>query len=145
MSRPKNGRVLCWGLLLASVSSAPMAQETKVQEKPAPQPSIASLAERRQRAAAKQFDLVWQYHRQDRVDTFDVYLWSRLLLDSRRELASKPADRIAACQEHLDRMKDLEALVKKIRRLGFGRSNDVGASEYWRIEAETWLAEARAG
>ena len=36
-------------------------------------------------------------------------------------------------------MKKLEALIKKVRRLGFGRSYDVGASEYYRLEAEFWL------
>jgi hypothetical protein len=40
-------------------------------------------------------------------------------------------------------MKKLEELVKKIRRLGFGRSYDVGASEYYRLEAELWLEKAR--
>ena len=40
-------------------------------------------------------------------------------------------------------MKKLEALIKKIRRLGFGFSNDVGASEYFRIEAQSWVEEAK--
>ena len=62
-----------------------------------------------------------------------------------RSVSKKQADRIAACEEHLDHMKKLEALIKKIRRLGFGRSSDVGGSEYYRIEAEYWLDEARAG
>lgn len=35
-------------------------------------------------------------------------------------------------------------MIKKIRRLGFGRTSDVGASEYFRIEAESWLAEAKS-
>jgi hypothetical protein len=132
--------VVGWGLLLAGLSSAPM-----IQDKPASRSDAASLAERRLRAATGQFNLIWQYYRQDRVDTFDVYLWSRLLLDARREAARQPAERIAACQEHLEHMKDLELLVRKVRRLGFGRSSDVGASEYWRIEAEHWLAQAKEG
>jgi len=115
------------------------------QEKPAPKSDLAALSERRQRAAEKEFELIWQYFRQDRVEAFDVYLWSRLLFDSRCELATRPAGRVAASQEHLNHMKDLEVLVKKVRRLGFGRSSDVGASEYWRIEAECWLAEAKSG
>ncbi len=41
-------------------------------------------------------------------------------------------------------MQKLETLIKKIRRLGFGRSSDVGASAYFRIEAECWLAEAKS-
>ncbi len=42
-------------------------------------------------------------------------------------------------------MKALESLVKKIRKIGFGRSYDVGASEYYRIEAEYWLAVEKSG
>ena len=37
-------------------------------------------------------------------------------------------------------MQKLETLVKKVRRLGFGRSIEVGATEYYRIEADYWLA-----
>jgi hypothetical protein len=126
------------GLILVGLSFAPATQEKRAPERP-------PLAEIRYRAALKQFELVWQYYQQSRVDTFDVYLWSRLLLDARRAVSNRPADRIAACEEHLDHMKKLEALIKKIRRLGFGRSNDVGASEYFRIEAECWLDEAKVG
>ncbi len=56
---------------------------------------------------------------------------------------TKPADRLAALDDHLSRMKKLEALIKKVRRLGFGRSYDVGASEYYRLEAEYWLSQRK--
>lgn len=132
------------GLLLAVISFAPAGQgQGQVQEK---QPSkVALLAEARYRAARKQFDLIWQYYQQSRVESFDVYVWSRLLLDAHRSTSKLPADRITALEEHLDHMVKLEALIRKIRRLGFGRSSDVGASEYYRLEAECWLAEAKAG
>jgi hypothetical protein len=130
--------LLALGLSLAALSFAPAAQEKKPADRP-------PLVEVRRDAARKQFELIWQYYQQNRVDTFDVYLWSRLLLDAQRAVSEKPAERIAACQEHLDHMIRLEALIRKIRRLGFGRSNDVGASEYYRIEAEYWLAEAKGG
>jgi hypothetical protein len=42
-------------------------------------------------------------------------------------------------------MRKLEALVKRVRRLGFGFSTDVGASEYYRLEAEDWLAKGKSG
>ena len=128
------------GLLLVVISFAPAGQG---QEKQAPK--TAALAEARYRAARKQFDLIWQYYQQSRVESFDVYVWSRLLLDARRSISKAPADRITALEEHLDHMIKLEVLIKKIRRLGFGRSSDVGASEYYRVEAEYWLAEAKAG
>lgn len=130
------------GLALVAFALAPTPQG---QPQPDAVPRLAALREQRLRVATKQYDLTWQYYRQDRVETFDVYLWSRLVLDARRAVAKQAAERVAACQEHLDHMKDLESLVRKIRRLGFGRANDVGASEYWRIEAEFWLEEAKAG
>ena len=40
-------------------------------------------------------------------------------------------------------MTRLEQLVKKVRKLGFGFSIDVGATEYYRLEAELWLERAR--
>jgi len=130
-------RLSCWGLLLAVVSVAPVPHG---QEAPKPPP----LAAARYNAARKQFDLTWQYYQQNRVDSFQVYVWSRLLLDAKRGVSGRQADQIAAYEEHLDRMQKLEALIIKIRRLGFGRSSDVGASAYYRIEADCWLAEAKA-
>ena len=126
-----------WGLLLAGLSVAPIPQQNGVpgppERKEAPRPP--AMSEIRLQAAVKQYDLTWQYYQQNRVDTRDVYLWSRLLLDARQAVGKGRADRIRHCEEHLEHMKKLEALIKKIRRLGFGRSSDVGASEYFRIEA----------
>jgi hypothetical protein len=132
----KKRPVLWCGLLLAGASVAPVPQEKEA-------PKQTPLAEARYTAAVKQFNLIWQYFQQSRVDSFDVYLWSRLLLDAGKGVSVKPDRRIAAFEEHVERMKRLESLVKKVRRLGFGRSSDVGASEYYRIEAECWLAEAK--
>ena len=103
-------------------------------------PKAESLAKARHEAAIKQYDETWAYYQQARIDSYQVYVWSRLMLDCRRELTAKPADRIAALEEHLARMKKLEVLITKVRRLGFGRSYDVGAAEYYRLEAEHWLS-----
>jgi len=137
MISAKKLQLLCWGLLLAGASVAPVPQEQEARKQP-------PLAEARYNAALKQFDLIWQYYQQSRVQSFDVYVWSRLLIDARKGVSNRPDKQIAAFEEHLDRMKKLEALIKKVRRLGFGRSSDVGASEYYRIEAECWLAEAKS-
>jgi len=137
MISAKKLQLLCWGLLLAGASVAPVPQGQEARKQ-------APLAEARYNAALKQFDLIWQYYQQSRVQSFDVYVWSRLLMDARKEVSDRPDKQIAAFEEHLDRMKKLEALIKKVRRLGFGRSSDVGASEYYRIEAECWLAEAKS-
>ncbi|MGO8896844.1 MAG: hypothetical protein ACLQU5_00625 [Isosphaeraceae bacterium] len=137
MISAKKLQLLCWGLLLAGASVAPVPQGQEARKQ-------SPLAEARYTAALKQFDLIWQYYQQSRVQSFDVYVWSRLLLDASKGVSDRPDKRIAAYEEHLDRMKKLETLIKKVRRLGFGRSSDVGASEYYRLEAECWLAEAKS-
>jgi hypothetical protein len=137
MIRPGIRRGMLLGLALTALSVAPAPPEEA--------PPRSALAEARLRAARRQFEEVWTYYRQSRTDSFQTYYWSRLVLDSERDLSPNPADRIAAHEAHLDRMKKLEALVKKVRRLGFGFSTDVGATEYYRLEAEYWLSGARAG
>jgi hypothetical protein len=126
--------LLCLLLAGLSFAFAPPAEPSK----------LSSLAEARLQAAIKQYQETWSYYQQARIDSYQVYVWSRLILDCRREMADKPADQIAALDEHLDRMKKLETLIKKVRRLGFGRSYDVGASEYYRLEAEYWLAREKS-
>jgi hypothetical protein len=135
MSLCKTGLIVPLGLLLAAASFAPAPPEKAV--------AVSPVAEARYLAAVKQFEETWAYYRQARFDSYQVYVWSRLVLDSRRALALKPAEHVEAFEDHLDRMKKLEELVKKVRRLGFGRSYDVGATEYYRLEGEAWLEQAR--
>ncbi|HZW32733.1 MAG TPA: hypothetical protein VFF52_18615 [Isosphaeraceae bacterium] len=137
MAAPERRRWTLLVLLLAGFSFAPAAP-------PGEPPRPPSLAAARLQAALKQYELTWSYYQQARLDSYQVYAWSRLVLDSRRDLAGKPADRIAALEEHLARMKALETFIKKVRRFGFGSSYDVGASEYYRLEAELWLTQARS-
>ena len=103
-----------------------------------------TLAEARFKAATKQFNEIWTFYRQSRSDQFPVYYWSKLVLESQQDLSAAKADQITALEAHFDRMKRLETLVKKVRRIGFGFSIDVGATEYYRLEAERWLEKARA-
>jgi hypothetical protein len=136
MTSPRRSRFVILSIALAALSIAPAAPDRP----PKPSP----LAEARYQAALKQYEITWSYYQQARIDSYQVYVWSRLILDSHLELSEKPADRIVALGEHLDRMKKLGALIIKIRRLGFGSSYDVGASEYYRLEAEVWLEQARS-
>jgi hypothetical protein len=137
MRHPGMRRAVFLALALAAISVAPAPAEKA--------PKRSALAEARYKAALKQFGEVWTFYRQSRTDSFQTYYWSRLVLDSQRDLSDTPEDRIASLEAHLARMRELEALVKKVRRLGFGFSTDVGATEYYRLEAEHWLEKARAG
>jgi hypothetical protein len=139
MLSPRRRPLVVLTLLLAGLSVAPAAPMVpKEPAKPSP------LAEARYRAAVRQYEITWSYYQQARIDTYQVYVWSRMVLDARREMGETPADQIVALEDHLARMKKLEELVLRIRRLGFGRTYDVGATEYYRLEAEHWLARAAA-
>jgi hypothetical protein len=125
------------GLAFAAASVTPTPPDTP------PKPS--ALAEARYKAAAEQFKEVWTYYRQSRTDTTLTYYWYRIVLEAQQDLSDTKADRIAALEAHLERMRRLEALVLKVRKLGFGFSTDVGATAYHRLEAERWLEKARSG
>ena len=136
MTRHIKSRVVSLGLALAFLSFAPAPLEKAKKSSP--------LAEARYKAAVKQFEEVWTYYRQARTDSFLTYYWSRLVLESQNDLSDKRSDRIAALEAHRERMRRLEALVLKVRKLGFSYSTDVGATEYYRLEVESWLEKARA-
>jgi hypothetical protein len=136
MSSRKPRRILFLGLLLTTFSFSPAP--------PATPPKHSPVAEARLKAALKQFEEVWTYYRQSRTNSFLTYYWSRLVLDSQQDLCDTRADRIAALEAHLERMRRLDELVKKVRKLGFAFSTDVGATEYYRLEAERWLEKAKA-
>jgi hypothetical protein len=147
MSPPRRAHpALIPGLLLMLFSFAP-APPPPDQPQPQPQPrppDLSALLEARHRAAVKQFEETWVYYKQARSDAFLVYVWSHFVLESEFDLSPRKPDRIAALGAHLDRMQKLETLVKKVRKLGFGQSIEVGATEYYRIEAEYWMAHEQA-
>jgi hypothetical protein len=125
------------GIISAAISFAPAPPEAP--------PSRQELARARVLAARKQFEEVWTYYRQSRTaDSFPTYYWSRLVLDAEIDYGGRTnAATIAAYEAHLERMKKLQELVDRVRRLGFSFSTDVGATEYYRLEAEYWLAGAK--
>jgi hypothetical protein len=124
-------------LALSVLSVAPAAPNAS------PEPARPTpLAQARYQAALDQYELIWSYFQQNRTDSFQVYYWSRLVLDAHRELGQAADDRIVALKNHVDRMRKMEELIRKIRRLGFGLSSDVGATRYYRLEAEHWLAQS---
>ena len=142
-------RIIGLGLVLAFAALAP-AQQPQQQEqqppapaRPAAEATPAELARARAEAGAKAYDLAWSYYSQDRIDADKVYRWSRRAWEADVAAAADKAGRVAAAETHAERMRKLEAKVTRIRRIGFGTSLDVAEVEYYRIEAEAWLAEAR--
>jgi hypothetical protein len=73
-----------------------------------------------------------------------LYLWSRRWMEAEQETNDKKEDRAAAAQAHLERMKKLEDLVKKLHDVGALAGADPAAAEFYRLEAERLVLLAKA-
>jgi hypothetical protein len=107
----------------------------------------AENARARAAAAEKAYKGIFQRSQVDPTSPLDVerlYQWSRRWLEAERELADKKEERVAAAQAHLDRMKKLEEVVRGWHRKGLLPPADVPAVEFYRLDAERRLAQARA-
>jgi hypothetical protein len=74
----------------------------------------------------------------------DVYVWSVRWLNAQRDLASKKEEQLAALEDHLRRMQDLKQRVENLAKAGMVLFTEVNAVEFYRVEAELWLAQEKA-
>lgn len=110
-----------------------------------PAKTIAALSRDRVEAARKTYQTMHKnYTEGRRVSEDTLYRWSLRWLEAEKELAAQPADRVAAYKGHYDRMRDLDRLIGRLQRAGQTTVDEVSAVEYYRVEAELWLARARA-
>ncbi|HEV3163699.1 MAG TPA: sigma-70 family RNA polymerase sigma factor, partial [Isosphaeraceae bacterium] len=107
--------------------------------------AISSLAAARLKAAEHAYESTKSDFEVGRVTLDRVTAMSRLWLDAQREANPKPAEQIAAFQAHLDRMRQIEKKERAELEVGRGTTTDVSEAEYYRREAELWLAQANAG
>jgi hypothetical protein len=108
----------------------------------------AANAKARLDAARKTYEGMFARWRTDpsaRLRPEDFYSWSRRWMDAEREVADKPEARVAAAQAHLDRMTKCEQMVRRKHDVGLDTfAYEVTGAEFYRLEAERWLAEAKA-
>ena len=103
-------------------------------------------AKERLEAARKVYEGIFQRARIDpnaALDPDKLALWSRRWMEAERELGDTKEQKIAAVQGHLDRMKKLEGTVKQMLQARLVSPIEVAAQEYYRLEAEQWLAQAK--
>jgi hypothetical protein len=72
----------------------------------------------------------------------DLPLWSERWLQAQLALAGTKAERIAAFEAHLVRMKDIERVVKQLSEVGLTGPRDVAAAAYHRADAEVQFLQA---
>lgn len=71
------------------------------------------------------------------------YRWSCRLLEAERQRKDQKTDQIAAFERHVERMKNVERVARDLYRARVNTINEVTAAEYYRMEAEIWLLQAR--
>jgi RND family efflux transporter MFP subunit len=80
------------------------------------------------------------------VKSEEVYTWSVRWLNAQRDLSSKKDDQVAALKGHLQRMKELQEQVARLRKGGVVSLSSLQplAVESYLVEAELWLAQEKA-
>ncbi len=123
------------GLLLGLVLSAPVQADDQAR----------ANAQGRLEAARQVYAGIIKNYEAGQVglDFEKLYWWSRRWREAQHDLSDKKEDRIAAAQAHLERMRKLEGWVKESRKKGFLTLVEVAAQEFYRLEAEQWLAREK--
>jgi hypothetical protein len=104
---------------------------------------LSQLATERRDAARKTFEVTWANYRDGTTSGEMLYRWSLRWLEAERQLSDRPADQANAFKGHLERMLNLERLVRKVQNVAPGQAtiDQVSAAEYYRSEAEFWLLQ----
>lgn len=77
-----------------------------------------------------------------------IYRWSRRCMDAQTAVSTTRRERAAAVEAHLKRMTELETAAPNMAKLDLGNGRrfptyTLPAATYYRLEAQSLLAEAR--
>lgn len=118
-----------------------MGQSASPPPKPEPPSAAARLAtaERVCQMLHDQISGAPRFH--DGVE--HTYLWSKRRMDAQRDVdAARGGDRFSALQDHLQRMRELEAQTSKLK--GVLSEFEIASTQFYVAEAEELLARERA-
>ncbi len=110
-------------LVLPCLSFAPAAMDDR--------PDLKELAQARYQSARELFDESWVMYKRKIQPEGVVYMCSHRLMLSQLDCAETIAERVSACQGHLDRMKRMECMVIKLRDLGFSKKFELKEVDYF--------------
>jgi hypothetical protein len=126
---------VCLASLAAVLTAAPV---------PAGAQGAPALAEAKFTAARKAYEAHWKALPTGLSDPEKVYLWSRRVLEAQRALSPKKADRVAAAEAHLERMRDLQKATVQRYKAGRNSFAEVAGTDFYLAEAQSGLAQAKA-
>jgi outer membrane protein TolC len=85
----------------------------------------------------------WQKYKNGQGHFDELYRWSLRWLTAAREAEPK-ADPVPHLQAHLDRMRELEAIVQTQHKAGVVTKGDLLEATYYRVDAQIQLELAKA-
>jgi outer membrane protein TolC len=132
-------RTILVGLVLGLV----FARGAPAASGPAGPQTPAALAKAKVEAAAKAFETAEKSYATGQSTAEQVYLWSRRWLEARRDLADNQAERAAAVEAHLGRLQMLRKTITARYKVGNAPYAEVTGAEFYVVEAELWLAQAK--
>ncbi|HMF20291.1 MAG TPA: hypothetical protein VKE98_23990 [Gemmataceae bacterium] len=123
-----------WALLAGSIAMAD-----------GDSPDAKALAKARLDAAKMAYQLNWAMVEQavKGNDLEKVCFWSKRWLEAQKALLTNKSDHIAPLIDHLERMKKAEAIAKARAKIEISHRSLVAVTEYYRVEAELLLVQAK--
>jgi hypothetical protein len=102
-------------------------------------------AEAKAEAARQACLALAQEYADGRATLEQVSQWSRRWKDAQRNTTSKRSEQVAAEEDHVRRMQQVEAKAKERVAAKRAQPSEAYAAEYYRIEAEMALAQLKTG
>jgi hypothetical protein len=111
-----------------------------------PTPTVTvSVLKARVEAAQKTYEYVARNYMESRPPIGELlYRWSRRWLNAELDLNGQKEDQVAAYQAHLIRMRELEQSTRGRWKNRTVSIEEWTGAQFYRLEAEIWLARARA-
>lgn len=131
--------ILLCALLGAGVGGLVAQQKATSEPKTPPW----ELAKDRVEAARKTFETVELEFRQGKATLDQLRDWSNRWVQAQQDASTKKAERLAALEAHVTRMKTVEKLALDRYQAQRGLASDMSAAEYWRVDGELRLARER--
>jgi hypothetical protein len=103
------------------------------------------MAEARVEAARQACLALAQEYADGRATQDQVRQWSQRWMDAQRNATSKKSEQVAALEDHVKRLQQLEAKAKERVAGKRAQPSEAYTAEYYRIEAEMQLAQSKPG
>ena len=141
LSRRTEGETKSTGDVVTGNQSRTAPADAPAKPGPDQNPSITSLAQARYSAASKMLERVRGFHKSNpnALSLQPVHTWALRALEAQRDISDAKANQIDALEKYLNVMKEAVKAIKP------EDTDELAVAEYYRLEAELWLAQARAG